>query len=154
MRLKFQETSRPNLRSKSQQPLFFPHARQLSESNMFPVNRQHYRELYQLREQDPVPTIEIWSSLEEIQQEFDKEDETCFVRTAVQFFLGEITLEDYFDRLISHLEVDAERHTFDKAKSTKLENLLRVDLISAAVKSLMLNRSFRRLSETGALCYI
>ncbi|KAJ9157851.1 hypothetical protein NKR23_g744 [Pleurostoma richardsiae] len=112
---------------------------------MFPVNRQQYRELHELGDEDQVPSVEVWSNFYEIQEELDKQDEMCFVRTVAQFFLHEITLEDYFDRLIGHLEAGSARHTFDKAKSTKLENLLKVDLISGAFKSLMLNRSFRRL---------
>jgi len=118
---------------------------------MFPVNHQQYRELYKLGDNDPVPSVELWSNFYELQDELDKVDETCFVRTTAQFFLGEITLEDYFDRLIGHLEAGAVRHTFDNEKSTKLEDLLRVDLISAAVKCLMLDQSFRCLEAAGAL---
>lgn len=118
---------------------------------MFPVNHQQYREHYELGDNDPVPPVELLSNPSELQDELDKVDETCFVRTTAQFFLDEITLEEYFDRLIGHLEVDAVRHTFDNAKSTKLDDLLTVDLISAAVKCLMLNRSFRRLEAAGAL---
>ncbi len=69
----------------------------------------------------------------------------------LNFFLYEITLEVYFDRLIGHLTNDAARHIFDTADSD-LRKLLRVDVISGAVKFQMLNQSFRRLDNIGTLC--
>ncbi|KAK1762620.1 hypothetical protein QBC33DRAFT_614214 [Phialemonium atrogriseum] len=85
---------------------------------------------------DPrTPPVEVLPSLKEIQEELDQDDE--------------FSLEEYFDRLVDHLRRDAIRHSFDKAKS-KIEDLLRVDLIGGAIKSLMLNRLFPRLSDQDA----
>jgi len=83
--------------------------------------------MHRLGDDDPVPAVEVWSNFHELQQELDNQDEACFVRTAAQFFLHEITLEDYFDCLIGHLEAHATHRTFDKAKSIKLDDLFRVD---------------------------
>lgn len=74
----------------------------------------------------------------------------CFAWTVAKYALGQFSLEEYFDRLVDHLRRDAVRHSFDKAKS-KIEDLLRVDLIGGAIKCLMLNRSFPRLSDQGGL---
>jgi hypothetical protein len=111
---------------------------------------EEYRRMHELREDEPIPPVEISYGYYECQEEYDKQDEACFIRTAALFFLGEITLEEYFDRLIGHLEVDAERHSFDNSQSTKWQNFLKVDLISGAVKVTMLNPSFQPLSPTGA----
>lgn len=116
---------------------------------MYPVNPQLYRQMYKLGENDPVPSIEIWPNFYQIHEEHAKDDETCFVKTAVQFFTRKIGLEEYFDRLIGHLGVHAEQHTFDRVETTNFDHFLRMDLICGAVKSLMLNPSFHRLQEPG-----
>ncbi len=80
----------------------------------------------------PVSSVEGYTKYKLIRQ-VKNTDEICFAKTAAQYYGLEINLEVYLDRLISHLEVDAGRHTFDNAKSTKLDELLAVDLISGAV---------------------
>jgi hypothetical protein len=66
-----------------------------------------------------------------------------FCKNSGTILLDEIAPEVYFERLISHLRISAGRHTFDKGVATKLDHLLEVDLIAAAVRSWMLNPLFR-----------
>ncbi len=119
---------------------------------MYGVHREHYLQHHGLGENDPVPLVEIWPSLTSIQPEIDKPDELCFAWTAAKFYRWKIKVDEYFDRLIAHLEEGATRHTFDNAESTKLDHLLRVDPIGGAVKRLMLDESFPHLQPAGKQC--
>jgi hypothetical protein len=117
---------------------------------MFRINEAKYRKEHKLSRDDPVPPVDIVGGLPTVLHEFQQEGESCFVDIAAQFYLRNITLEDYFDRLLNHLAVDGTRHTFDHAKFTKVAQLLMVDLIGGTVKSMMLNKSFARLDAIGA----
>ncbi len=108
---------------------------------------QGYRQRYHLQDEEEIPPVEVWG-LEGLQRELVRPDEICFAKTAAQFFLNEITLDDYFDRLICHLEVGAVRHMADGAR-IEIDHYLRVDLIAGAVKSHMLDGSFAPLEASG-----
>lgn len=112
-----------------------------------------YQREHGLGEDDPVPPVQFgyygWGPGPfELERELEIE-EPCFLQAVSQFFLQEITLEQYFDRLIGHLQADAERHTFDNVRKTKWHEFLGVDLIAGAVKYLMLKSDFVPLQETG-----
>lgn len=116
---------------------------------MYKVDPQSYREYYELQDDDPVPSVVVSSNPSSIGQELEL-DEMCFVRTVAQFFLNEITVEEYFNRLIDHLKIDAVLHSFDNKRATEeLKQLCDVDLISWVVQSLMLDESFEALDATG-----
>ncbi|KAK1832987.1 hypothetical protein QBC39DRAFT_347332 [Podospora conica] len=105
----------------------------------------------------PVP--EVWfgpyssNSLEKgdqaMRDELDDQD-PCYLHTVAQFFLERIDLDEYFGRLIRHLEVDATLHRFDNPRAYKIAELLDVDPIAGAIKSQMMNKNFTRLNSTEA----
>ncbi len=93
--------------------------------------------------------IQLDEGMTEIQEELDQTDHICFGWSAAKLALGEFTLEEYFEHLVDHLREESRRHKWDNAKSD-IALLLRVDLIGGAFKALLLNRSFRRLSNEGS----
>ena len=116
---------------------------------MYRIDPQKHRERYGLQPDEAVPDVGMWQ-FKELQEE-SKVEEQCFFNTVSCFFLDWITLEEYFDRLIAHLEIGATLHTFDTASSTKIPDVLTMDLIAGAVKSMMLSQSLPRLSAEGML---
>jgi hypothetical protein len=54
---------------------------------MHRVNPQEYSAYEGISATDPVPAVELRPHLTEIQEEYDIQNETCFVRTAAQFYL-------------------------------------------------------------------
>ncbi len=120
-------------------------AANLSFQIMFAYRPDGFRLGWGLRNQ-----VQLIPGDDEIEHELYNYRETCFVKTTAQFFLRQITLEVYFDRIIGHLADGARRHTFDRA-GCELGKLLRIDIISGAIKFQMLNESFRRLDAVGTL---
>ena len=99
----------------------------------------------------PVPVVWFgspWEGDKNLREELEGED-PCFVFTAAQYFLERIDIDEYFGRLVGHLEAGATLHGFDNAKGTNIRQLLDVDLIAGAIKSHMLNRAFPRLQAAG-----
>lgn len=112
-------------------------------------HREH-REHCQLHHDGPIPLVDVIDKIGGTGQELKNVDEMCFVRTVAQLLLDEITVEEYFDRLIDHLRIDAVLHHFDNNRpADMLENLSRVDLISWTVQCMMLDESFKLLDVTG-----
>ncbi|KAK0750608.1 hypothetical protein B0T18DRAFT_389998 [Schizothecium vesticola] len=101
---------------------------------------------------DPVPDVWFGSPREEnkaLREELEDED-PCFVFTAAEYFLERIDIEEYFGRLIGHLQADVTLHRFDNAKGSNIRQLLEVDLVAGAIKSHMLNQAFPRLQAADA----
>lgn len=119
---------------------------------MYRVNAREYRRENNLGDNDPVPLVQVFPYSENLHKELLSEDVVCFAQAAARFYLREITLEEYFTKLLTHLKPDARRHPFDRA--LKLLDLLQVDLISAAVKSQMLNPLVPRVEDRGTLAHI
>ncbi|KAI1774079.1 hypothetical protein F4818DRAFT_91825 [Hypoxylon cercidicola] len=85
------------------------------------------------------------ANLVEIQEELDQVDEECFSWATAKLALQDITLEDYFDRLIDHIREGGAHHTWDKFNSN-IAHALQGDLIAGAFKSRMLKHSLGRIS--------
>ncbi|KAK1756636.1 hypothetical protein QBC47DRAFT_460398 [Echria macrotheca] len=115
------------------------------------TNPAEYRWEHQLGDEDPVP--EVWFYYSANRKAFEQElaeSQPCFLYTTSQYFLQQINVEEYFDRLLAHLRLNAVRHTFDKARLANLGEILHIDIIAGTIKSLMLNGNFPRLGETEA----
>lgn len=99
----------------------------------------------------PVPEVWFgspWEGDKALREELADED-PCFVFTAAQYYLETIDIDEYFGRLVGHLEADATLHRFDNQRGAKISQLLEVDLVAGAIKSHMLNRGFPRLQAAG-----
>lgn len=99
----------------------------------------------------PVPEVWFgspWEGDKALREELADED-PCFVFTAAQYYLETIDIDEYFGRLVGHLEADATLHRFDNQRGAKISQLLEVDLVAGAIKSHMLNRAFPRLQAAG-----
>jgi hypothetical protein len=99
---------------------------------MLRVKESQHGKQRKLRHDEPVPALGISPRLLQIPKESDGEGQCCFVTIAAQSHLQDITLEDYFDRFINHLEIGGTIHVFNNAKSTKVDQLWRADLIGEA----------------------
>lgn len=90
------------------------------------------------------PHVGAFLNLVEIQEELEQADEECFGWATAKLAPGDITLEEYFDRLIDHIREGGARHTWDRSNSN-ITRVLQVDLIAGALKSRMLKRNLGRL---------
>ncbi|OTA63985.1 hypothetical protein K449DRAFT_380921 [Hypoxylon sp. EC38] len=104
------------------------------------------------------PHLSVFPYLVEVVEEMEQADEECFGWATAKHALGYITLENYFDRLIDHIQEGGARHTWDKSNSN-VDDVLEVDLIAGAFKSRMLKRNLGRLSHADgeqlkALCLL
>lgn len=90
------------------------------------------------------PHVGAFPNLVEIQEELEQADEECFGWATAKLAPGDITLEEYFDRLIDHIREGGARHTWDRSNSN-ITRVLQVDLIAGALKSRMLKRNLGRL---------
>jgi hypothetical protein len=98
---------------------------------------------------DPhAPHVTVFPNLVEVQEELEQADEECFGWATARHALEDITLDDYFERLIDHIREDGARHTWDKSKSN-IAHVLQTDLIAGAFKARMLKRNLGRLSHAG-----
>lgn len=99
----------------------------------------------------PVPEVWFGSPGERdkaLREELEAED-PCFVFTAAQYYLERIDIDEYFGRLVGHLQADATLHRFDNQIGATIRQVLEVDLVAGAIKSQMLNRAFPRLQAAG-----
>lgn len=119
---------------------------------MYRIEPQEYQRQVELLGEALVPPVQVLSASCGIHAELQTDhDEMCFVKTAAYFYSGKITLEEYFENLISHIEVNAVLHSYDKGKLAESECLFGVDIVAGTVKTLMRNRRFPRLQEEGTL---
>ena len=98
----------------------------------------------------PAPHVGVFPNLAEFEAELAQEDEECFGWASARLALQEISLEDYFERLIDHIREGGAHHTWDKARAN-VQHALQVDLIAGAFKARMLKRALGRLSAAGEL---
>ncbi|KAI0388062.1 hypothetical protein F5Y04DRAFT_16828 [Hypomontagnella monticulosa] len=104
------------------------------------------------------PHVSVYSNLTEIYEELKQVNEECFGYATGKQAVGEITLEEYFDRLIDHIREGGARHTWDKSKAN-IGHALQADLIAGAFKARMLKRHLGRISHADgeqlkALCLL
>lgn len=94
------------------------------------------------------PRINLSSHLVKLRKELQQLDEECFGWATAKYMLGDITLEEYFHRLVDHLEEGGASHTWDEPGSN-IEDNMRTDLIVGAFKSTILNGNIGRISHAG-----
>ena len=83
-------------------------------------------------------------------KELERKEECCFVWTIGKYAIGDISLDEYLDRILDHLYKDGARHTYDD-KPGRLYELLACDYVSGAVKRLMFEPDLQLLSQDGRL---
>ncbi|KAI1801811.1 hypothetical protein F4811DRAFT_563731 [Daldinia bambusicola] len=93
--------------------------------------------------------INLASYLVKLRKELQQLDEECFGWASAKYMLGDIKLEEYFHRLVDHLEEGGASHTWDEPGSN-IEDNIRTDLIAGAFKSTMLNGNIGRISHADA----
>ena len=84
--------------------------------------------------------------------EYDRPDVTCFLWTAARHAVGEISLEEYLEELLSHLIEGARGHEFDLNEVDRvyyLKALSEIDVVATSVKAWMLDPDFKPISVAG-----
>ncbi|GJC84624.1 hypothetical protein ColLi_07462 [Colletotrichum liriopes] len=82
----------------------------------------------------------------EISNEFADVTETCFVRLATRYAVGDLTLSDYLDGVLSHLKQNATKHKWDTSPED-ISDFLELDLFVGAVKARSLDPTFVPLGQ-------
>ncbi|KAK1625446.1 hypothetical protein BDP81DRAFT_328146 [Colletotrichum phormii] len=82
----------------------------------------------------------------EIRNEFADTSETCYVRLATQYAVGDLALRDYLDGVLSHLKKGAAKHKWD-VPPEDIGDFLELDLFAGAVKARQLDPTFVPLEE-------
>ncbi|KAK0623868.1 hypothetical protein B0T14DRAFT_565185 [Immersiella caudata] len=106
-----------------------------------------YRRRWRLEEDQELPIAEVYGD-PLIFQELVR-PEPCIIRTSAQFFLEEISLEEYFDRLIGHLEIGTVLHESDSWE-TREQDYLDHDMIAGCIRIWMQNNDFARLDAADS----
>ncbi|KAK4450494.1 hypothetical protein QBC34DRAFT_402785 [Podospora aff. communis PSN243] len=110
------------------------------------IDPEEYRRACGLADDQELPIVAI-SGGHLLYEEIMHPDE-CFLKTSARFFLGQMTLDKYFDRLVGHLKIGATLHEPDKWEANA-QHYLSHDLIGACIKLWMQNKDFAPLDASS-----
>lgn len=90
----------------------------------------------------------------------DPNQATCFARTAVRFFMHEISRDEYFDAVLLHVKRESDggvHHEFDRKPNREIYEgidlmpLLFTDVFAGAVRARMWTDGYKPLGTQGML---
>lgn len=90
-----------------------------------------------------------------LQQDFDKEHQRCFTRTAASYILGDLTFDQYLTAILLHLKQkspaqhDTDELPKDMNPEIDLHPCQLVDIFGGSVKGLLWSPDFVPLTKKG-----